>query len=558
MLAGPRRLLLASALLAPPAFAQDPAPTGLQNGFDGDINLVRPFFGPTTLPGIDVPVNERGGSARWGIVAMYTNNPMVLYEDRDDVRTEIGAVINHRISAFAGVSVDISRAFTARLSVPMYFQFGTEVPKYASEGFAFGDINVGAHWAFFRKPAVGLGLRLDMSLPTARRNFYAGETLPYLNPAFLMMFDVGRVRIASDLGANIRFRDIDTKTDLNLSHELVWNAGVRVNVLRERLDVGLGLYSRFGFANFGGAGETSGEFLVNVAYRAAPFLWVDLAAGRGFSEGYGASDFRTWLQLRFQKIRKAKPGDPDFIDPDGGPKGDEGGLIFNGRDVGTFKAEGEGDTEPEETWGDGEFAKIESERIRIRYAINFKVGTDQLLPESYPTLDYIADLLNNDARIAHVVIEGHSSEDGAFDANYKLSINRAASIWRRVVEQGVHPSRISFRGMGEVMPAEATGGYDELQASRRVVFHIVRQYEEWETSPTYDLDLKYPWNGDEYRAKQPKMPSIDEMTGMPDLVRPERVEDTLKDLTFEDEDEEPVFDQEAAPNTPEAADEESP
>lgn len=523
--------------------------TPLQNGEDINIDLMRPVWAPENLPGIDVPVNERGGSFRGGLTLMYTNSPLVLYE----FDQEVGSVINNRVTAFAGMSFDVSRAFTVRVSMPFYYQFGTDVPKYASEGGAIGDLGVGGHFAFLRKPKTGLGIRLDLTAPTGRNKFYAGESLPVLSPGFLMMFDIGRVRIAADLGANIRFSPIDTQEDLLLGSELAANLGVRVHAIRERLDVGLSLYSRFGFSNFFGAGESSGEFLVNLAYRATPWLWVDLAGGRGFTRGYGASDVRVLANLRFQKVRKPLEEEEGFADEGDGNAEDQGGLKFNVRELQGIRAEGEGEAAKAEEWAEGQFAKIESERIKIRYAIRFKVGTDTILPESYETLDYLADLMNNDARIAHVIIEGHASEDGDFEPNYDLSRNRAASIWRRLVEQGVHPSRLSYRGMGEVLPAEATGGYDELQASRRVVFHIVRQYEAWEQPPAYDLDLKYPWTGEPYRAVQPRMPSVDEIAneaaGEPILRKaPERGKDEeLKNVTFDEEKDEVEVDEAPAP-----------
>ncbi len=549
-------LFLTTALLSPQvSFAQTTTP---RSGYDVDIDLVRPMFTSDVLPGIDVPDNGRGGTFRWGLAFQYTASPLVLY----DFDEEVGAVVKNRTSAWLGMSLDISRRFTARISLPAHIQWGSEVPRYAADGFAVGDLNVGGHWAFFRRPAAGLGLRVDLALPTSRRDFYSGERSPRLNPALLVMVDAGRVRWASDLGVNVRFRDVVTTEEFSLGTELMLNTGLRVAVLPEQLDIGLSIYSRFGFANFFRAAESSGEAMLNVAYGPVTMpgnlaLTANVAGGRGFTLGYGSSDFRAFASLSFTRIQPPRPGDPDYVGdaPDDGEEGT--GVVINVRNLGGgIDVEGEAELVDEEVWEEGQLAVIDSEsqRIRIRYAIRFKVNTAQLLPESLPTLDFIADLLNNDARILHIVVEGHSSEDGEFEPNYDLSVSRAGSIWRRLIERGVHPSRLSFRGMGEVTPAEATGGFDELQASRRVVFHIVEQLQEWESPVNYNTELKYPWSGEDYKAVQPRMPTSDEILGNEDLglgTPRDRAEpeDSLEDVDFrdDDEDEDEVFEDTSAP-----------
>lgn len=528
-------MLALSGLLPAAAFAQQ-AP---QRSYDGDIQLIRPVYGPENLPGIDVPINWRGGSARWGLTFMYEYQPLMLREFGE----EVGPIIANRFTAYAGVSVDITRAVTARITMPVHVNWGTQVPRFAADGFAQGDLGLGLHWAFLRKPVVSLGLRLDITAPTSRPGYYAGDRLPRLDPGFLMAFRIGpRVLLASDLGARVRFQDVITSEDLRLGSELVWNNGLRITAIKDRLDVGISIYARFGFLDFFEAGESSGEALVNVAYKAAPWLWVDLGAGRGFTQGYGSTDVRGYASLRFQRRRFEYDEVEDFTDPNANAEGDKGldFRLFQPSDLVAAEAEREAE---KDRWGEGEFAKVSGERIEIRYALRFKVGTAQLLPESYATLDYVADLLNSDARIAHLVIEGHASPEGPFELNYDLSVDRAKSIWRRLVEQKVHPSRLSFRGMGEVLPVEETGGMDELGASRRVVFTITRQLENWEAAPRYELDLAYPWNGEEYQAIQPEIPTDENVPAPPPEVRQPAERDTsLDDVSFDaPADDEPVI-----------------
>ena len=162
--------------------------------------------------------------------------------------------------------------------------------------------------------------------------------------------------------------------------------------------------------------------------------------------------------------------------------------------------------EEEPEWEPEELAKVEADQIIIRDNIQFELGTANILPESKPTLVAIAKLVNTDVQLGHIVIEGHASEEGTDAYNYDLSNLRARSIYRALVEVGVHPDRLSHRGYGEALPkVTIKEGEDEslLAENRRVEFHIVRQ-----DPPETKLDLrkiiKQPWDGQPLRSIIPK------------------------------------------------------
>jgi outer membrane protein OmpA-like peptidoglycan-associated protein len=533
MIARPRAAvyLAAAFLIASPAVAQD-SPSS--NGYDADIDLIRPTYNTDVLPGFDVPENERPGTVRWGIVGQYLKNPLVLYQFDE----QVGPVVSNRATAWLGASVDITRAVSVRATVPLSGQWGSQVPRYAADGFAVGDASVGFHAALLRKPVVGFGVYGDIVLPSSRHDFYNGERNPRIQAGVSLLANAGHFRWVTNLGVNVRTRSLATTEDWTLGQELIFNNGFRYDILPEQLTVGLTTYGRFGFSNFFGAAESSGEALVNLRYQFPAIgqfvIGLTGSGGRGFTKGYGSSDARIMVGLDFARLPPLKEEDPGFVDNPNGAATDPG-LQFNVRNIGQIKAEGEGEiTEPE--WDEGILAKVDekTDRIVIRDAIRFKVNSAELLEESYPTLDFLADLLNHDARILHVVVEGHASEDGEYGENYELSEERAASIWQRLIMKGVVPSRVSIRGMGEVQPLGADEKYDALQASRRVIFHITGQLQSWEDPPVYNLDLKYPWNGEPYKAIQPTMPTVDDGLGEDPKTRPEKKDDDLKDLKFEE------------------------
>lgn len=525
-------VLLASLSIGP-ALAQEGPP---RNGYDLDIEIIKPMFTSEIHPGLDVPLNGRAGTVRGGIAMMYQRNPLVLYEFDD----RIGPVVANRANAYGGVSFDITNRFTLRAAVPVMLQWGSQIPRYASDGFAVGDIMLGGHGIFARGARYGVGLRADLALPTSRADFYAGERVPRTEAALIMMFDLGRVRLMHDIGSNIRFSESRTTEDFTLGSELVLNNALSYNILPDRLSAGVAIYSRFGFNNFFGAAESTGEALASVGFKTTNFLWINASAGRGFTKGYGSTDFRGYIELRFIRTPPVEE-DPDaegFVD---GAGGTGGGLQFNVKEVQSLRGSGEGELSDAESWDEGEKARwnVERKRIEIRDAIQFEVGTSSLRPESFPILDYMAELLNDDARLGHVIIEGHASTDGEYRPNYELSVDRARAIWERLIAQCVHPSRVSFRGMGEVVPPDSVSAeYTDLEAARRVEFHVVRQYDPiLDPPPKYDTDLRLPWDGEPYRACTPRFRDDDDddpsLNLAPRRTRERDAEDdTIRDVDF--------------------------
>jgi outer membrane protein OmpA-like peptidoglycan-associated protein len=162
---------------------------------------------------------------------------------------------------------------------------------------------------------------------------------------------------------------------------------------------------------------------------------------------------------------------------------------------------------PQPVWKPDELARVEEQQILIRDPIQFEVNTANILPESLPTLRAIAALLHDHGEIVHVVIEGHASEEGTYIHNYDLSVQRSLAIFRELVIAGVHPSRLSCRGMGEVVPV--VNGTDEasLAINRRVIFHIVRRLLPGEPPPALGTEIKQPWSGDAEHIEAPPTPA---------------------------------------------------
>jgi OOP family OmpA-OmpF porin len=99
----------------------------------------------------------------------------------------------------------------------------------------------------------------------------------------------------------------------------------------------------------------------------------------------------------------------------------------------------------------------------------FPSGTADILPEHAAELDRVARVL---AALPHVtaLIIGHSDQVGDEATNFALSEARARSVVTYLVGQGISPSRLSSRGVGELDLLSINDDATSLALNRRTEF----------------------------------------------------------------------------------------
>jgi OmpA-OmpF porin, OOP family len=107
------------------------------------------------------------------------------------------------------------------------------------------------------------------------------------------------------------------------------------------------------------------------------------------------------------------------------------------------------------------------------YGIYFDTGKAVLKPESQPTLQEIDKLLKADPNLKLYVV-GHTDNAGTFDANIKLSMDRATAVVNALVSQfSVNTARIRACGDGPTSPVASNDNEDGKALNRRV--ELVKQ-----------------------------------------------------------------------------------
>ena len=450
---------------------------------------MRPFFTPWALPGLDSPGLDGQQHARYGVLTQYQRDPLIVYEDLDGVSQEIGSAVGYRQTVALGASWDLSETVSTRLVVPAAVQWGSTVEDLSRDGPVLGDISGGLRIRFANGPRVQWGFSLDLFVPTASREAWMGETLPRGRIGAPGQVSLGSVDLLVDAALMVR-QPIATEQQFTLGQELMGGVGLRHWVWRDRVAVAAGYLTHNSLESFlASPAENPSELTATVQLKTARGLRWDLGVGKGLADGYGTTELRAFAALMWTKEPPPPEPEPAIV------------VLDVPKEVPPPPP-----PEPEPEWEEEELAKVTGEKIVIREPIQFEFNTANILPVSLPTLQYVAGLLGDNWQIAHLVIEGHASDEGSFVYNYDLSIRRSRAIWEELIRSGVHPDRMSYRGMGEVVPIVSGEDEASLATNRRVEFRIVKQYAPGETPPESRGGVLFPWNGNEATIRTPVVP----------------------------------------------------
>jgi OOP family OmpA-OmpF porin len=108
----------------------------------------------------------------------------------------------------------------------------------------------------------------------------------------------------------------------------------------------------------------------------------------------------------------------------------------------------------------------------IIQGITFDNNKATIRPTSKPTLDKAVEVLKEFPKL-RISISGHTDNVGTRDKNLKLSLDRADSVKKYLVEQGVDASRIETRGAGPDEPVDSNATAAGKERNRRIEFKLV-------------------------------------------------------------------------------------
>lgn len=118
--------------------------------------------------------------------------------------------------------------------------------------------------------------------------------------------------------------------------------------------------------------------------------------------------------------------------------------------------------------------RVEDGRIQILQRIEFRTNSARLMRRSVQILVEVAAVLNANAQIRSIRIEGHTDDRASEDSNLRLSQARAEAVRDWLVENGIATERLQPQGFGEGRPLVDNDTTENQRTNRRVEFVIVQ------------------------------------------------------------------------------------
>ncbi len=116
--------------------------------------------------------------------------------------------------------------------------------------------------------------------------------------------------------------------------------------------------------------------------------------------------------------------------------------------------------------------EVKKDRIAIKQQVHFASAKWKVLPDSFPLLDQVAQVLK-DYPAMRVSVEGHTDTVGAEAMNMKLSQARADEVRAYLVKKGVAAERLEAIGFGPTKPIASNKVETGRAQNRRTEFRIV-------------------------------------------------------------------------------------
>ncbi|MBU0553807.1 OmpA family protein [Myxococcota bacterium] len=116
---------------------------------------------------------------------------------------------------------------------------------------------------------------------------------------------------------------------------------------------------------------------------------------------------------------------------------------------------------------------VKDDRIELKQKIFFQTAKARILSKSFSLLNEVAMALKDKSTV-RVRIEGHTDSQGSAKYNKKLSQQRADSVRRYLIGQGIDGDRLDAEGFGEDQPLEDNRTPEGRAANRRVEFIILK------------------------------------------------------------------------------------
>ena len=125
----------------------------------------------------------------------------------------------------------------------------------------------------------------------------------------------------------------------------------------------------------------------------------------------------------------------------------------------------------------------------------FDSGKAKLRKESFPILDKVVRILDEEVPDNNIGIEGHTDnvpiKYSGWKSNWELSTQRALSVLYYLEAEGINPKRLSAIGYGEYQPIVSNDTAEGRQTNRRVEIVILpKSVKKIDEAPVAEIEIE--------------------------------------------------------------------
>lgn len=120
-------------------------------------------------------------------------------------------------------------------------------------------------------------------------------------------------------------------------------------------------------------------------------------------------------------------------------------------------------------------AEVKAEKIELKEKVEFDTGKAEILDQSKPLLDEVAQIMKDHPEILKIEIQGHTDSRAAHAYNMTLSDQRAAAVRKYLEDKGIDKGRMVSKGYGPDKPIADNKTDAGRAENRRVEVHILKR-----------------------------------------------------------------------------------
>lgn len=372
----------------------------------------------------------------------YLRGPLALhYEDGREL-----SIIGDAVSTALAAGFSFGR-IRLGAELPLWMHSTSDLDGYGGGG--LGQVSFDAKATLLDPATAPLGLAIAgrVGLPTATTSLPLDPATPTWDVRAIVDKTVGPVLLAANVGV------VDGPTgDFELGDALLFRLGSGF-ALTDAHGLSLELAGQAAPGVLDAKAMAPVEMMGGGYARFGDSLVLRGGVGTGLNIGVGAPAFRAVLALTWQTAEPEPEPEPVVVEapapevvPEPPPEPEPPARVV-----------------------------VTREEIEIAETVYFDTEEATIRPESFPLLDEIAQVLQDNPQILRVRVEGHTDSRGTDAFNLDLSERRAAAVVAALVQRGIAADRLESAGHGESRPLDATETEEAWRLNRRVELHILER-----------------------------------------------------------------------------------